>query len=140
MEGVTVQTSETGEEGTWTDVQTFSDLKDNGIYDEELLLNEALTSSHIRVVIDGVQTEINVHEIEFSNRGEDTARDKLGALIAEAEAVDTRLYKIQLSREFVIALSSANTVYNNENMMDGQINDAADILRNAMAELEPRCV
>lgn len=137
MEGVTVQTSETGEEGTWTDVQTFSDLKDNGIYDEELLLNEALTSSHIRVVMDGGQTEINVNEIEFYNRGEDTARDKLGALIAEAEAVDTRLYKIQSSREFVIALSSANTVYNNENMMDGQINDAADILRNAMAELEP---
>lgn len=137
MEGVTVQTSETGEEGTWTDVQTFSDLKDNGIYDEELLLNEALTSSHIRVVMDGVQTEINVNEIEFYNRGEDTARDKLGALIAEAEAVDTRLYKIQSSREFVIALSSANTVYNNENMMDGQINDSADILRNAMAELEP---
>lgn len=137
MAEVTVQTSETGEEGTWTDVQTFSGLKDNGIYDEELVLNGTLTSSHIRVVMDGGQTEINVNEVEFYNRGEDTARDKLGALIAEAEAVDTRLYKIQSSREFVIALASANTVYNNENMLDGQINDAADILRDAMTNLEP---
>ena len=137
MVSVTVQTSDTGEEGTWTDVQSFSDLDSNGIYDEELVLSETLTTSHVRLVIDGGQTEININEVEFYNRGEDTARDKLGALIAEAEAIDTRLYKVQTSREFTIALASANTVYNNENMLDGQINDAAAILSNAMDQLEP---
>ena len=135
MMEVEVQTSETGEENSWTTVKTFSNLRDNGIYDEELVLDETLTSSHIKLVIDGGETEININEVEFYNR-ETTAREKISALITEAEEIDTRLYTIQSSRELIIAISNAKIARQEEILTDEQINDAADTLRSAMNDLE----
>lgn len=135
MISVDVQTSETGEDNTWNSVKKFESLQ-NGVYDEVLVLDETLETSHVRLVIDGGSKEINVNEVEFYNRGEETAREKLGKLITQADGVDTRLYKIQTVIAFRDALISAKTVYDNENMLDGQINDAAVILKNALDALE----
>lgn len=132
--GARLETSATGEEGSWSVVQSFDNLA-NGIFNEELLLDETLTSSHIRVVLDGGSKEINVNEVEFYNK-EVTAREQLAKTIAKARGIDTRLYTIQSARPLSLALASANVVYKNESMLDGQILDAKRILEEAIDGLQ----
>lgn len=136
MSDVSVFTSESGAEDSWIEVQKFTNLQ-NGIYEEQLVLDSALTTSHVKLVVNGGEKEININEVEFYARGVETARDRLGKLIRQAENLEKREYTIQTVREFEKDLFSARTVYNNEEMLDGQINDAANILKGAMGALTP---
>lgn len=133
--GARLETSETGEENSRTVVQEFPNLA-NGVYNEDLMLEEPLSFSHVRLILDGGTKEINVNEVEFYLK-EITARDELASLIDSAKGIDRRIYTIQSSRTLALAIASAQVVYNNESMLDGQIEDAKRILQEAIDGLIP---
>lgn len=137
ISSVLVECSTTGEEGSWTETGRFSWLR-NGKAKEALYLDRAVTSRYIRLSFGcGSGETIGLDTIEVYNQADPrTARQRLGDLLESANAVDIRLFKIQYSRDFVTSRLNAKTIYDNDNMMDGQINDAYRILSDALDQLE----
>lgn len=133
---VRVEVSPTGEENSWTEAGRFNWLL-NGKSKETLYLQEAAASRFIRLTFGcegGAAVGLDTIEV-YNQTDQRSARQRLGDLLDNANAIDTRLYKIQYSREFITSRLNAKTIYDNDNMMDGQINDAYRILSDALDKL-----